>query len=73
MAQVDVMPFIGRTSEGGPQDKALFWLSQLGADMVRSRPLDEIDESVTTGCWSVRPPKAEHARWQTIGAASWGA
>jgi hypothetical protein len=40
--EVDVMPFLGRKSngktKGGPHDKAMYWLSQLGADMVRFAP-----------------------------------
>ena len=40
--EVDVMPFLGRKSNGktggGPHDKAFYWLSQLGADMVRFAP-----------------------------------
>jgi hypothetical protein len=36
--EVDVMPFLGRTNEGGPHDKAFYWLSKLGADKVRFAP-----------------------------------
>eukprot|EP00908_Phaeocystis_cordata_P008310 Transcript_18968.p1 GENE.Transcript_18968~~Transcript_18968.p1 ORF type:complete len:605 (+),score=83.04 Transcript_18968:59-1816(+) len=36
--EVDVMPFLGRTSEGGPHAAAFRWLSRLGADFVRFAP-----------------------------------
>ena len=40
--EVDVMPFLGEPKNGktagGPADKAFYWLSQLGADMVRFAP-----------------------------------
>ena len=36
--EVDVMPFLGRTTEGGPHDAAFKALSHLGADLVRFAP-----------------------------------
>ena len=40
--EVDVMPFLGRKingkTDGGPHDKAFYWLSKLDADMVRFAP-----------------------------------